>query len=490
MPAAQRKRTQEGFELTRGGRAHEVSRREGSTHLRYGGLLLAALWLAALLVPTSSSAYIYWTNPPGCAQTYPGETCWPDYIGRGNLDGTDLTIFNSSFAPFIASPSVEPGSSNPEVVGQHIYWTEAGTPGTYGWIDRANLDGTGVEQRIITLPDGAGSVAITQSHVYWTETELISYPPLELRYKIMRTDLAGTGSPETVFSDLRTDSSVCRGIAVDGAHLYWATGSGIGRANLDGSNPDPDFINFTSLAPCSDLEIGGTGIFWSTGESIGRANLDGTGVNPHFIDLQTGIERGQAADLAVDGAHIYWVDPGAALGGGGELGRANLDGTGIDTSFIWSGYGSGFRPTGVAVDGLGPPIPVVPSSCELDSPHLILGNSIGDSLGGTAKRDAILAKAGADTAVGRGAADCIFGAGDDDRLSGHQGGDSLFGGVGNDVLRGNIGSDLLSGNAGADQLSGGKGHDEIRCGPGADTVIASSGGDSIAPDCERVRSSS
>src|SRR5207249_4989725 len=50
--------------------------------------------------------------------------------------------------------------------------------------------------------------------------------------------------------------------------------------------------------------------------TTGRANLDGSGVNLTFI---SGLDRPQG--MAIDSAHIYWVT------GLGTIGRANLDGT-------------------------------------------------------------------------------------------------------------------------------------------------------------------
>ena len=85
-------------------------------------------------------------------------------------------------------------------------------------------------------------------------------------------------------------------------------------------------------------------VYWTTGSSgtIGRANLDGTGVNQSFI---TGV--GTSPDgVAVDGAHVYWTNFDTDA-----IGRANLDGTGVNQSFI-AGANCGSSPIyGVAVDG-------------------------------------------------------------------------------------------------------------------------------------------
>jgi hypothetical protein len=64
----------------------------------------------------------------------------------------------------------------------------------------------------------------------------------------------------------------------------------------------------------------GTG---STTGPIGRANLDGTGVNRQFI---SGAKN--QSEVAVDARHVYWTSVD------GTIGRANLDGTGVDQRFI------------------------------------------------------------------------------------------------------------------------------------------------------------
>jgi hypothetical protein len=69
--------------------------------------------------------------------------------------------------------------------------------------------------------------------------------------------------------------------------------------------------------------------------AIGRANLDGTGANQTFI---TGGANPQG--VAVDSAHVYWANGNSAT-----IGRANLDGSGANQAFILAG-----NPQGMAVD--------------------------------------------------------------------------------------------------------------------------------------------
>jgi hypothetical protein len=87
----------------------------------------------------------------------------------------------------------------------------------------------------------------------------------------------------------------------------------------------------------------GAFVYWAndadvTSTTIGRANLDGTGVNQSFID-----GANQPCGVAADGAHLYWANID------GSIGRANLDGTGVNQSFIAGAAGN--NPCGVAVDG-------------------------------------------------------------------------------------------------------------------------------------------
>ena len=70
-------------------------------------------------------------------------------------------------------------------------------------------------------------------------------------------------------------------MAVDGTHVYWANNASgtIGRANLDGSNPNQSFITGAN-APIG-VAVDGAHVYWtnfpqSAGTGIGRANLDGS----------------------------------------------------------------------------------------------------------------------------------------------------------------------------------------------------------------------
>jgi hypothetical protein len=69
-------------------------------------------------------------------------------------------------------------------------------------------------------------------------------------------------------------------------------------------------------------------VYWTNngGTTIGRAKINGTGVNNSFI---TGLDNPHG--VAVDSKFIYWSQGSATTG---SIGRANLDGSGANPNFI------------------------------------------------------------------------------------------------------------------------------------------------------------
>lgn len=130
------------------------------------------------------------------------------------------------------------------------------------------------------------------------------------------------------------------------AAIYWGNGAPIGRAGLDGTEVQYEFVQYVPFASsgegasngCGGVAVDASHVFWAEPAkgSIGRANLDGSGADYTFI---TGAEN--PCGIAVDGAHIYWANFR-----GGSIGRANLDGSGVTQAFIGAVDG----PCGVAVD--------------------------------------------------------------------------------------------------------------------------------------------
>ncbi len=199
----------------------------------------------------------------------------------------------------------------------HLYWAN-NTPGwgarpastTIGW---ARLDGTGVEHSFVS---GAGripcGVALDRKHIYWAELLGGAVGRPAEGGAVGRANRDGSGV-DTTF--IPTPGKGACGVAIAGGHIYWPSGGAIARANVDGTGVDRQFIpglaipriSPTSLGggPCG-IAVAGKYIYWmNAAESrkpvtIGRANLDGTGVNKRLI---TGVTNG--CGIAVGrGAHL------------------------------------------------------------------------------------------------------------------------------------------------------------------------------------------
>jgi hypothetical protein len=132
------------------------------------------------------------------------------------------------------------------------------------------------------------------------------------------------------------------------AYVYWTvsgngqSGTGIGRADQDGSSVNHAFVSGAS-GP-TGIVTDGAHIYWANSQtnSIGRANLDGSAADPTFIPNAT-TGSGLPTGVAVDGSSIYWTDLNQYVG------KANLDGT--NSSPHWVDDGAGSAPVAIAASG-------------------------------------------------------------------------------------------------------------------------------------------
>jgi hypothetical protein len=245
------------------------------------------------------------------------------------------------------SRSVELHWTNAPTAAPYLYWANSKTT-----IGRARLDGTGVEHSFVS---GTGrqpcGVTLDREHIYWGEALGGKIGSPDKGGAIGRANRDGSGVNANF---IPTPAHHGCGVATAGSHIYWTSwaceivpGRGcwwapsspaaIVRANVDGTGVDDQFITdlaiprspaFQTADPCG-IAVAGKYIYWmNNAESgkpvpIGRANVDGTGVNKRFI---TGVTNGPCG-IAVVGGHIYWTN-------GGFVGRANLDGTGVNRRFI------------------------------------------------------------------------------------------------------------------------------------------------------------
>ena len=210
-----------------------------------------------------------------------------------------------------------------------MYWTDAGSDK----IQRANLDGSQVEDLVTTGLDGPWGIAldVSDGKMYWVDTGTD---------KIQRANLDGSGVEDVITTGLAPKTLA---LDVSGGMIYWTDEGGfipgrIVRANLDGSRVE-EFGSQEALGIALDLDAGKL-LYWTdTGKSrIGRTTLDGS----RFELLVTGlnIPSGLALDLA--GGKMYWTDPGTK-----RIQRANLDGSQVEDVIV---SGLGMPGIGFAID--------------------------------------------------------------------------------------------------------------------------------------------
>jgi sugar lactone lactonase YvrE len=211
------------------------------------------------------------------------------------------------------------------VKGQRkMYWTEAGANRN----QRANLDGSAVEDLVSSLTPTGIAIDIAGGKMYWIAMSADN---------IYRANLDGSGV-ETLVTGLSTPYDI--GLDIAAGKMYWTDWGAdkIQRANLDGSGIE-DVVTGLNRPRGMALDIAGGKMYWADygPYRIRRANLDGSGIE----DLVTGLVS--LHDVAVDiaGGKIYWVDAGTA----DKIQRSNLDGSGIEDLVTGLDY-----PYGIALD--------------------------------------------------------------------------------------------------------------------------------------------
>ena len=301
------------------------------TRNRLSPIVEVLVLLVLVLAPVRhAEAFIYWTSA--------------DSIGRGNLDGTGV---NPRF--------IHRGGDSGDIAVdlRHLYWTVA--PSDYtdpGEIARASLDGTKVDKNFISA---SGPLAVDRDHIFWSWN---GGHPAIFTSAIGRANVTGTGADRGFLSL----ADPVGGVAVDAGHIYWGQWPdpiccppgltptyAIGRANIDGTAPEPAFLSLGRVVPAG-LAVDAAHLYWITAgpneeapRTIARANLDGSGVDQTFI---TGDPSAfSPVDLAVDADHVYWASPGESA-----IGRARIDGANVDERFI--ALPAANSPRSVAVDAL------------------------------------------------------------------------------------------------------------------------------------------
>ena len=224
---------------------------------------------------------------------------WTDEgkIMRARLDRTKQS----------ATTVIDQGLKNPRGIAIHkdgnsykMYWTDSGTKK----IQRANLDGSDIEDLVTTDLSRPFGIVIYQDKIYWAD---------QGSNKIKRADLNGS-NVETLIS-------------------YRCSGC-IGGGNPTGIVAHKDKLYWTDSWP---YRIGSTTVYGS----IRRSNLDGSDQAAIVPNENQTVYLHSPYSIAISNDTIRWTEP---LNGFVDLRSANLDGSRVTSQK--KEYG--FKPIGIA----------------------------------------------------------------------------------------------------------------------------------------------
>jgi len=219
-----------------------------------------------------------------------------------------------------------------------MYWADDDTDK----IQRANLDGTSVEDLVTTGLGGPHSIAldVAAGKIYWVDYGTD---------KIQRANLDGTGVEDLVTTGLFTPQGI--GLDTVAGKMYWTdvATSKIQRANLDGTSIE-DLVTGLSGTYGIAVDVVAEKMYWTNvgADKIQRANLDGTGVedlvttglsNPIGIALETSPSSNNVGGLiGFDNAGTYtdcfWdTDTSGTTSSAGGTGKTTIEMKTVSTFF-------------------------------------------------------------------------------------------------------------------------------------------------------------
>ena len=235
------------------------------------------------LVPTSGQLQ----TKSGVVYDYEVKNHYEVTVRVSDGQGGSITIDVTVNLTDVSEPQARP----------ELYWTDAGRDK----IQRANLDGSNVEDLVDSADGLDGPVGITLDvaggKMYWTEWE---------KDKIRRANLDGSNIEDIITSGR---APVWMALDVAGGKIYWTDWGTdrIQRANLDGSNVE-DLVTRGLNSPAGlVLDVAAGKMYWTDSSTykIQRANLNGSNVED-LITSGLGSPSGLALDVAA--GKMYWTD--------------------------------------------------------------------------------------------------------------------------------------------------------------------------------------
>jgi virginiamycin B lyase len=216
-----------------------------------------------------------------------------------------------------------------------LYWAEAGN-GTGTKIGRANNDGSSPNASFVTGATYPRAVAATSTHLYWASGNLDAAA-------IGRASIDGT-DVDHAFIDTSncTAPNLLRypvGIAVDATHIYWVDTVSvyIGRARLDGTAAQCDWLNLTPVNPGIasewDIAVDDRHVYWTQAEDTSGSPEEGRirrtdKASPSTVGSAFIGGLGNVKGLALNATHVYWTEANE-----NQMGRATIDGGSVDRAF-------------------------------------------------------------------------------------------------------------------------------------------------------------
>ena len=273
-----------------------------------------------------------------------GKLYWTDNntntIQRANLDGTDVEELASGFTTF--GIALDPPAGK-------IYWTRGSS------IQRANLDGSSVEDIITSFNVGVRMLALEPAldrPVPTPSTTTLDFgtrlpeggPSATKTLSVENESFTVLAPGAATITGTEADQFQITSDTCDGASLGLGQSCTIDvRFDPSGIGPKSATLEMPSNDPDSPLQIALTGagsdvvrVYWTLANTVGRTTLDG-GASQSISSANTPI--GVALDPA--GGKVYWADSAS-----NQIRRRNLDGTGV-VDVVLSGIAI---PVGVAID--------------------------------------------------------------------------------------------------------------------------------------------